>query len=137
MGSRFHNNAIFSQLDLLYEFAQWSLGRWAELRQGGTEQGAPDGDGRGWRLYRGVNDFAEHPIVERIDRRRVVVRLNNLVSFTSERDIAGWFGSYILEARVPWPKILFFNRLLPRHPLKGEGEVLVIGGDYRVHAAYL
>ena len=34
MGSRFHNNAILSQLDLLYEFAQWTL------RRGTRDRGA-------------------------------------------------------------------------------------------------
>ena len=122
MGSRFHNNAIYGQLDLLYEFAQWSLER----------RGAPDH----FQLFRGINDFEEHPLIERIDRRYVVIRLNNIVSFTHDRDIATWFGSYILEAAVPAAKILFFNTLLPQHALKGEGEALVIGGDYRVKAAY-
>jgi len=123
MGSRFHNNAIYSQLDLVYEFAQWALARFLPNPQALT-------------LFRGVNDFDEHPIIERIDRRTVIVRLNNLVSFTSQRDIASWFGSYILEAQVPACKIAFFNALLPQTPLTGEGEYLVIGGDYRVRATY-
>ncbi len=123
MGSRFHGNAIFSQIDLLYEFAQWALERFFAGQNGRQ-------------LYRGVGDFAEHPIVERIDKRRVILRLNNLISFTAERDMAGWFGDCILDTWVPNAKILFFNELLPRHPLKGEGEVLVIGGDYRVTATY-
>jgi NAD+---dinitrogen-reductase ADP-D-ribosyltransferase len=58
------------------------------------------------------------------------------VSFTHDRDIATWFGSYILEAAVPPAKILFYNALLAQHALKGEGEVLVIGGDYQVKATY-
>lgn len=33
---------------------------------------------------------------------------------------------------MPAVKIAFFNTLLPFYPLKGEGEFLVIGGDYRV-----
>ncbi|MFO1154095.1 MAG: NAD(+)--dinitrogen-reductase ADP-D-ribosyltransferase [Rhodospirillales bacterium] len=123
MGSRFHNNAIASQIDLLYEYAQWMCGRFYPQE-------------RQFRLYRGVNDFDEHPIVERRTNRQVVVRLNNLVSFTCERDMATWFGDYILEAEVPAAKILFFNPMLPRHALKGEGEVLVIGGDYLVTASY-
>ena len=123
MGSRFHNNAIYGQLDLLYEFAQWSLDR------SGSQ-------GHHVQLFRGINDFDEHPLVERIDRRCVVIRLNNVVSFTHDRDIATWFGSYILEASVPAAKILFFNALLAQHALKGEGEVLVIGGDYQVKATY-
>jgi Dinitrogenase reductase ADP-ribosyltransferase (DRAT). len=124
IGSRFHNNAILSQIDLLYEFAQWAIARFH------PNQGQ-------MRLYRGVNDFDEHQIVERRSKRQVVLRLNNLVSFTSERDVAGWFGDHILEADVPSVKVLFFNALLPRHALKGEGELLVIGGDYLVTASLL
>lgn len=123
MCSRFHGNAIFGQLDLVYEFAQWSLARFQP-------------EARCRRLYRGVNDFDEHPIVERLDPRTVIVTLNNLVSFSGERDIAGCFGSYILEADVPCSKIVFFNGLLAAAPLAGESEYLAIGGDYRVRASY-
>jgi NAD+--dinitrogen-reductase ADP-D-ribosyltransferase len=122
MSSRFHNNAIYSQLDLLYEFAQWTLQR-THARQH-------------LRLFRGVLDFTEHQIVERIDRRRLVLRLNNLVSFTANRDMASWFGDYILETAIPLCKVLFFDDLLRDHALKGEGEVLAIGGDYLVTANY-
>lgn len=123
MSSRFHNNAIYSQLDLVYEFAQWTLQR-------------THASERHFCLFRGVQDFTEHQIVERIDRRRLVLRLNNLVSFTADRDIASWFGDYILETAVPLCKVLFFDDLLPKHALKGEGEVLAIGGDYLVAATY-
>ena len=121
MGSRFHNNAILSQLDLLYEFCQWARAHLFAAEPVLT-------------VYRGVNDFTEHPILERIDRRTVVLRLNNLVSFTTDRDIAGCFGDTILEARVPAVKLLFYSTLLPRHGLKGEDEVLAIGGAYRLKA---
>lgn len=124
MASRFHNNSIYTQLDIMYEFCQWALQRMV------------DGDTRHMTLYRGVNDYTEHQLVERIDKRTVVIRVNSLVSFTSERDIAECFGDTILEARVPLAKIIFFNTLLPFHPLKGESEYLVIGGDYRVTASY-
>jgi NAD+--dinitrogen-reductase ADP-D-ribosyltransferase len=88
-------------------------------------------------LYRGVNDFEEHHIVGRCDsraagRRTVILRLNNLVSFSNDRDIAGQFGDHILEARVPRVKLVFFRDLLPRYPFQGEGEYLVVGGDYLV-----
>jgi NAD+--dinitrogen-reductase ADP-D-ribosyltransferase len=125
MASRFHNNAIQSQLDLLYEFVQWMLAR------------PETGNRRHLQLYRGVHDFSEHQVVERIDRRTVILRLNNLISFTSDREVAEWFGDWILEAAVPVTKVLFCNWLLPRHALKGEGEVLAIGGDYRVKAHYV
>ncbi|MEO5374112.1 MAG: NAD(+)--dinitrogen-reductase ADP-D-ribosyltransferase [Alphaproteobacteria bacterium] len=124
MSSRFHNNAIMSQLDILFEYCQWAL---ASFHMVGC---------RTVLLYRGVNDFNEHQVVERLDRDHVVVRLNNLVSFSSDREVADCFGDYIVEANVPVCKILFFNTLLPNHPLKGEGEYLVVGGDYRVLARY-
>jgi NAD+--dinitrogen-reductase ADP-D-ribosyltransferase len=125
MSSRFHNNAIYIQLDLLFEFCQWVL-----------EHLAGPGETH-LTLYRGVNSFDEHQIVERIDKRTVVMRLNNLTSFSSDRDIADCFGDTILSVRVPVAKVAFFNSLLSTHPLKGEGEYLVIGGDYRVTASYL
>lgn len=124
MSSRFHNNSIYLQLDLLYEFCQWALSRFFT------------GPARHLTLYRGVNDFHEHAILQRLSRREAVARLNNLTSFTARREIADEFGDYILEARVPIFKILFFNKLLPEHPLQGESEHLVIGGDYRVTVSY-
>ena len=122
LSSRFHNNAIYAQLDLLYAFCQWSLAR--RLRPGQ----------RHLTLYRGVNDFHEISLFGRPHPRNgpALVRLNNVSSFTAHRDIACEFGDHILEAQVPTVKILFCNDLLPRHALRGEAEYLVIGGDYRV-----
>jgi NAD+--dinitrogen-reductase ADP-D-ribosyltransferase len=125
MSSRFHNNSIHTQLDLLYEFCQWAL---AHLAAPGVTH---------LTLYRGVNAFDEHQIVQRVDKQTVIVRLNNLVSFSSDRAVADCFGDIILTSQVPTTKIAFFNTLLATHPLKGEGEYLVIGGDYRVTASYL
>lgn len=124
MSSRFHNNNIFTQFDLLYEFCQWVLA-------------CDRASGRHVTLYRGVNDFVEHPLIRRVHDHELIVRLNNLVSFTADRHIACEFGDTILEARVPKTKILFFSELLPHHPLKGEKEYLVIGGEYRVTTGYL
>ena len=124
MSSRFHSNSIYTQLDLLFEFCQWALERLAA--PGRTHL----------TLYRGIHAFDEHQVVERIDRRTVLMRLNNLSSFTSDRDIAGCFGDTILTVQVPVSKVAFFNTLLSTHPLKGEGEYLVIGGEYRVTASY-
>ncbi len=125
MSSRFHNNAIWVQLDLLFEFCQWTLRRFAF--PGETHL----------TLYRGVNGFDEHWIVERTGKREAVVRLNNLVSFSSDREVAGCFGDTILTARVPLSKIVFFNGLLASHPLQGEGEHLAIGGEFRVSVDYV
>ncbi|OAN44776.1 NAD(+)--dinitrogen-reductase ADP-D-ribosyltransferase [Paramagnetospirillum marisnigri] len=124
MSSRFHNNSIYCQLDMLYEFCQWALTRHVAVGK------------RHVTLYRGINSFDEHQIVERIDKKTVVMRLNNLASFSSDRTVADCFGDTILTVSVPLVKIVFFNTLLPIHPLKGEGEYLVVGGDYRVSASY-
>jgi NAD+--dinitrogen-reductase ADP-D-ribosyltransferase len=124
MSSRFHNNAIYIQLDLLFEFCQWALERL--VVPGETHI----------TLYRGVNSFDEHQIVDRIDKHTVLMRLNNLTSFSSDRSIADCFGDTILTVQVPVAKVAFFNSLLATHPLKGEGEYLVIGGEYRVTASY-
>ena len=125
MSSRFHNNAIWVQLDLLFEFCQWAIQRFAF--PGETHL----------TLFRGVNAFDEHWIVERTARREAVIRLNNLISFSSDRGVACCFGDTILTARVPVCKILFFNSLLSSHPLKGEGEYLAIGGEFRVGMNYV
>ncbi|HUO55539.1 MAG TPA: NAD(+)--dinitrogen-reductase ADP-D-ribosyltransferase [Rhodoblastus sp.] len=125
MSSRFHNNSIHAQLDLLFEFCQWAVARFF----------APGAEHL--TLHRGVNALEDHSFYERGDKGRVILRLNNLVSFSSDRDTAGCFGDTILTVRAPVAKILFFNDLLPSHPLKGEGEFLVIGGDYRAEARRL
>jgi NAD+--dinitrogen-reductase ADP-D-ribosyltransferase len=124
MSSRFNNNTIFMQFDLLYEFCQWSLQRFHTVGK------------KHMLLYRGANDLREHQLVQQIDKRTAIVRLNNLVSFTPQRGIADEFGDTIMAAEVPVTKILFFNDLLPEHPLRGEAECLVIGGDYRVKTSY-
>ena len=125
MSTRFHNNSIYAQLDLLYEYCQWMLSHFlATERQHLT-------------LYRGVNDFAEYQVTEYVSKRTAIARQNNLISFTAHRDIADQFGDTILEVQVPIVKVIFFNELLPGHVLRGEGEYLVIGGDYLVKLSYL
>jgi NAD+---dinitrogen-reductase ADP-D-ribosyltransferase len=111
-------NAIEAQLDLLYTYCQYELAR----QHPSTKHLA---------LYRGINRIDEHEILERQGRRRYRVMLNNLNSFTASRERADEFGDYILETVVPLPKIFFFNQLLPGM-LKGEDEMVVIGGVYEV-----
>lgn len=125
MSRRFHDYRIGLQLDLLYEFCQWALARWF----------CPGH--RHLTLYRGANDFCDYQVVHQANGRSAVVQLNNLVSFTADRHIACEFGDYIIEAQVPKVKILFFKDLLSNHPLKGEAEYLVVGGEYHVKIAYL
>lgn len=120
MQSRFHDNAILVQLDLLFEFCQWAIGRFAFPGQSHIT------------LYRGINAVDRHGILDQPSRRDAVIRLNNLVSFSSDREVADCFGDRILTTRVPLAKVLFFPGLLPSHLLRGEREFLVLGGAFRV-----
>lgn len=112
-------NAIQSQLDLLYEYCQYELVHASPAPHTIV-------------LYRGTCDASEHSVLEQISRRELVVRLNNLVSFTSNEERAWEFGSTVWQVNVPLSKIFFFSDLLPGSIMKGEGEYLVIGGEYRV-----
>ena len=120
MHSRYHNNCIYMQLDLLYEYCQWIVERFQLPAK--THK----------TLFRGVNTLDEDTWVQDQEKQHKILRFNSLVSFTDRRSIAGEFGVYILEVEVPMVKLLFFNELLPHHALHGEAEYLVIGGDYRV-----
>lgn len=112
-------NAIQSQLDLLYEYCRFEL--FEKYR-----------DKKCITLYRGTYDATEHDLLEQISTREQIVRLNNLVSFTSDEERAWEFGSTVWEAQVPLCKVFFYNDLLPGSIMKGEGEYLVIGGEYKV-----
>ncbi|MGK2907285.1 MAG: NAD(+)--dinitrogen-reductase ADP-D-ribosyltransferase [Desulfuromonadales bacterium] len=112
-------SAIFPQLDLLYEFVQYELARRFP-------------DKTHLRLYRGIYDFAEHQIIERLEHNRYLLRLNNLNSFTHDFEKAWEFGSRVLHTEVPLTKVFFMSGILPRSLFKGEGEVLVIGGEFEV-----
>ncbi|MBK5966206.1 NAD(+)--dinitrogen-reductase ADP-D-ribosyltransferase [Thiocystis minor] len=116
-------NALESQLDLLYTYCQYELAR--EFP-----------DRAHLRLYRGINRMDEHEIQETCSGGFHRVLLNNLNSFTSQRERADEFGDYILETDVPLAKVFFYNRLLPGM-LKGEDEYVVIGGVYEVSIATL
>lgn len=110
---------ITMQLDLLYTFCQYEL-----------ERRLP---GERWLvLYRGTHDPDEYAVKGVPPTEGTVVELNNLSSFTSNREIAWEFGSSVWEAKIPLAKIVFFSGLLPRHMLEGEKEHLVLGGEYRV-----
>ncbi len=119
MQGAIRTNAIMAQFDLLYEFTQYALHR--------NEPTMTH-----LRLWRGIHDFGEQRIIKKLEGRRHVVRLNNLVSFTTDFERAWEFGSKVLQAEVPTTKIFFRGDLLPTNLLKGEGEVLVIGGEYDV-----
>ena len=124
--SRHHNNNVYQQLDLLYEFSQWMLARFSPL-----------GAGPRVLLWRGSTRCEEQIVSGSLRERRCTVRLNNLVSFSLTREDAGCFGDWLLQAQVPQHKLLLWPGLLDTASLRGEGEVLALGGDYEVEAAYV
>jgi len=109
-------NALEAQIDLLYSYCQYELAK---------------NNNQHLTLFRGVNRIDSYNIIERQDKQNATVLLNNLNSFSYQRERADEFGDYILEAKVPIQKILFYSDLLPGM-FKGEEEVLVLGGVYRV-----
>ncbi len=115
-------HALDSQLDLLYAYAQYELAKPADAPAHLT-------------LYRGVNAIDDFDILERTGPREATVVLNSMNSFTADPDRAGEFGDNILEARIPRQKVFCASDLLPGR-LKGENEVMVIGGAYRVRLTY-
>ena len=123
--ARYHNHQILQQLDLLFEFCQWMLARHALL---GPEPVVT--------LWRGSNRIEEQVVAGSLRARRCTVRLNNIVSFSTTREQAGWFGDWLLCARVPLCKLLLVPGLLDTRSLQGEAEVLAIGGLYEVEASY-
>ena len=112
-------SAILRQLDLLYEFVQYQFKR-------------KRSDETHLTLYRGINDFEEHQVLEKRDKHHYLLRLNNLNSFTDDFERAWEFGSRVLKTQVPLTKIFFSGGLLPKSLLKGEGEYLVVGGEFDV-----
>lgn len=110
-------NALEAQLDLVFAYCQYEFAR----------QNAPSH----LTLYRGVNRVDAHEALDSAADAQRVLLLNNISSFSSERERAGEFGDYILCVEVPVAKVLFHCTMLPS-VLQGEGEYLVIGGAYEV-----
>lgn len=125
--SRWHNNSIWQQLDLVFEFCQWMLRRFTLL---------PQADERHVTLWRGSTRVEEQLIGGSLRERHCTVRLNNVVSFSRSRDDAGCFGDWVFEVRVPLSKLLVVPGLMPGSVLQGEGEVIALGGDHEVQAGY-
>jgi NAD+---dinitrogen-reductase ADP-D-ribosyltransferase len=111
-------SAIQSQLDILYQYGQFELSR----KYPGVNAIT---------LYRGTHDAEEYDIMESLNKRESIVRMNNLVSFTNEEERAWEFGRTVWKTTVPLGKIFFYNDLLPGI-LTGEDEYMIIGGEYRV-----
>jgi NAD+--dinitrogen-reductase ADP-D-ribosyltransferase len=115
----YNTNALEAQIDLLYSYCQYELSK-----RYGSEQTLL--------LYRGINNINNIDILQlREETKQAIVLLNNLNSFSRERERADEFGDYVVSCQVPWQKILFFSNLLPG-VLAGESEYLVIGGVYEI-----
>lgn len=110
---------LYMQLDLLYTFTQQELAR-------------RHPDINVLTLYRGTHDPEEYSLGDDTVEKQPLVTLNNLSSFTSDREVAWEFGSSVWSVSVPLSKIVFFSGLLPSNLLLGEREYLVLGGQYRV-----
>ncbi|MBI5136973.1 MAG: NAD(+)--dinitrogen-reductase ADP-D-ribosyltransferase [Nitrospirae bacterium] len=109
---------LFTQLDLLYEYAQWWLARFGPRP-------------RYFTLYRGANRVSpEHRVREERERDLWVVRNNNLVSYSLDRERADEFGDAVLKVEAPFEKILCFPELLSGCLPHYEREYILIGGDY-------
>ena len=113
-------HALDAQLDLLNAYAQYELAHAPETHM---------------TLYRGVNGIEDFDILERTAKREAIVVLNAMNSFTRDPERASEFGDSVLEAKIPREKVFCTQDLLPGR-LKGENEVMVIGGAYRVRLCY-
>ncbi len=121
-GGLYGTNALESQLDLMYSYCQYELGK-----QYGPDQLIT--------LFRGINKPDQLEVLQQQDKKSSIVLLNNLNAFSHTRERAEEFGDYIMEVNVPWQKILYYSQLLPNHHI-GEDEYLLIGGVYRVSTQY-
>jgi NAD+---dinitrogen-reductase ADP-D-ribosyltransferase len=136
--SRFHNNCIHQQLDLLYEFCQWAQ-RCFALPPSSTPA-SDQGEGHTAThllLWRGSTHCEEQLVQGSLQDRHCTVRMNSIASFSLSRDDAGCFGDWLFRVRVPRSKVLLLPGLLPGQVLQGEQEVLALGGEYAVEAAYV
>jgi len=115
-------NCINDQLDILYEYVQAELARRYPNELCRT-------------LYRGIFDFEEHQIIEQFSKRNYLIQLNNLNSFTTDYERAWEFGSRVMVAQVPLCKTFFQSDMFPSSLLKGEDEVMIIGGQFEVEIA--
>lgn len=112
----YNTNALEAQLDLLYSYCQYEM---ALLKPETTHI----------TVYRGINHLDEYEVICKLDKKRKIILLNNINSFSSNRERADEFGDQLLEIEVPKQKVFFFSGLLPR-ALQGEDEYVVIGGMY-------
>jgi NAD+--dinitrogen-reductase ADP-D-ribosyltransferase len=112
----YNTNALEAQLDLLYSYCQYELHRDKRRNSHCT-------------LYRGMNAVERLQLDGLCGEHQQPLLLNNINSFSMEMERADEFGDHVIEVAVPREKIAFFSELLP-DCLRGEGEVIVLGGVY-------
>lgn len=115
-------NALEAQLDLLYSYCQYELARQFSVHEH-------------LQLYRGINHLDKLDSLTPTKKNHHVVLLNNLNSFSSDRERACEFGDTLIEAEIPWQKVLYHSELFPGMHL-GENEYLIIGGVCEVQTSY-
>lgn len=110
-------NALEAQIDLLFTYCQYELTKQYKNENLVT-------------LYRGINRLDDYIILEQQSKTDFTLLMNNLNSFTRNRERADEFGDYIIELKAPRQKVLYYASLLPGI-FCGEEEVLLIGGVYQ------
>ena len=115
----YNSNALEAQLDLLYSYCQYEYQRRFVAQTHLS-------------LYRGINRLNKHNQLGKTELGHPLLLLNNLNSFTCDKEHADAFGDVIFETLVPVTKLLYFPGLLPG-VLQGESEYLVIGGVYQAN----
>jgi len=106
--------ALEAQIDLLYTYTQHELARRYP-------------DTRHITLYRGYSGRSALIPLAPLPDGHTAVAMNNLSSFSANRERADEFGDYVIACDVPVAKVLAFSELIPGR-LQGEDEYLVIGG---------
>jgi NAD+--dinitrogen-reductase ADP-D-ribosyltransferase len=112
----YNTNALEAQLDLIYSYCQYELHHVVDAAS--HKQ-----------LYRGMNHLEGIDLDALCAPGQRALLLNNINSFSNERERADEFGDTVFSVDVPREKIVFYSGLLPGC-LRGEGEVIVLGGVY-------
>lgn len=116
----YNTNALEAQLDLVYTWTQYELKRrYPDMTH--------------FALFRGLNRWEAHEMLGEHQSQSLVL-LNNVNSFTFERERAEEFGDSVVRTKVPLPRIFCLARFMAER-LQGEDEVLAIGGVYGVGSA--
>ncbi|MCX8084013.1 MAG: NAD(+)--dinitrogen-reductase ADP-D-ribosyltransferase [Calditerrivibrio sp.] len=123
MKSEVSSNLIDHQFDLLYTYTQYCIKNFFRKYIPYIT------------LYRGVNKIEEYEILEKKNNSYTLL-INNISSFSLSREIAETFGDFIIEIKVPFTKIVFFQDVLPILKFSGEMEIIVIGGIYNAKISY-